>query len=158
MARNPALMVPIVKGDNVTVKAWNGSAAIPMLFSESKVIATPLAAAVRLAGTLELVGLDLSIDRARLEAVRRAPAPYVGWSPVENGEARCGLRPCTPDGRPLLDRSRHMQNLIVATGHAMLGMSLGPVTGRLVSQVVSGQSPIELDALRPERFGWKGGP
>ena len=62
-------------------------------------------------------------------------------------------RPCTPDGLPILGRPAGLRNLLVATGHAMIGMSLGPVTGRLVAQLVAGERPsIDLAALSPDRF------
>jgi len=65
-----------------------------------------------------------------------------------------GLRPCSPDGLPYIGRVRSVENLVVAAGHAMIGVSLGPITGRLVSQIISGEVPsIELGPLRPDRFG-----
>jgi D-amino-acid dehydrogenase len=64
-----------------------------------------------------------------------------------------GLRPCTPDGLPLLGRPRAWENLIVATGHAMLGMSLGPITGQLVAELATGAPPtVDVSALAPDRF------
>ena len=64
-----------------------------------------------------------------------------------------GLRPCTPDGLPIISRSQDIENLIVAAGHAMLGMSLGPVTGKLVSQLVNGEkTEVGVFPFRMERF------
>jgi D-amino-acid dehydrogenase len=64
-----------------------------------------------------------------------------------------GLRPCTPDGLPFLGRPRGYDNLVIAAGHAMIGMSLSPVTGKLVSQLVANETPqIDLSPLRIERF------
>jgi len=65
-----------------------------------------------------------------------------------------GLRPCSPDGLPYLGRLERWPRVIVATGHAMMGLSLGPVTGRLVAELVSGETPaIDISLLRPERHG-----
>ena len=64
-----------------------------------------------------------------------------------------GLRPCTPDGLPIISRSEEFDNLIVAAGHAMLGMSLGPITGKIVSQIVNGEkTDVELSSFRSGRF------
>jgi D-amino-acid dehydrogenase len=113
--------------------------------------------AVRFAGTLELAGLDLSIDQRRVRAILRAVPEYVpdlDPARLELVEIWRGLRPCTPDGLPLLGRTRTPSNLTVAAGHATIGVSLGPVTGKLVSQVVSeSETGFDLNALAVERFG-----
>ena len=71
-------------------------------------------------------------------------------------EIWCGLRPCTPDGLPFIGRARGRaspRNLVVAAGHAMIGLSLGPITGHLVSQVVLDEKPdVELAPLAVDRF------
>ena len=60
----------------------------------------------------------------------------------------------TPDGLPIVGRSPRHDNLIVAAGHCMLGLSLGPVTGKLVAQLVAGQTPdVDLERVRVDRFG-----
>jgi D-amino-acid dehydrogenase len=65
-----------------------------------------------------------------------------------------GLRPCTPDGLPIVGRTARVDNLVVATGHAMVGVSLGPITGRLVADLAGGTPPrVSLDLLSPARFG-----
>jgi D-amino-acid dehydrogenase len=110
---------------------------------------------LRVAGTLELGGLDMAIDRRRVRAVARAAAGYVaGTEDLALLEIWRGLRPCTPDGLPLVGRTARHPNLIVATGHAMVGVSLAPATGRLVAQLAAGDAPLADPApLRPERFG-----
>ncbi len=65
-----------------------------------------------------------------------------------------GFRPVSPDGLPYIGRSRTLRNLIVACGHAHLGISMGPVTGKMVSQIAIGNEPIvDLSATQVERFG-----
>jgi len=109
---------------------------------------------LRFAGTLELGGLDFSIDRRRVEAIRAGVRRYVaGIDDLKLVETWRGLRPCTPDGLPIIGWSRRFDNLIMATGHAMLGISLGPITGKLVSQLAAHKEPsVDLDPLSPERF------
>jgi glycine/D-amino acid oxidase-like deaminating enzyme len=64
-----------------------------------------------------------------------------------------GLRPCSPDGLPYIGRPARWENLIAATGHAMIGVSLGPVTGSLVAQLAAREAPaLDLHPLRPDRF------
>jgi len=64
-----------------------------------------------------------------------------------------GLRPCTPDGLPYVGRFRRHPNLVAATGHAMIGMTMATATGKLVSQIVQGREPeIDIRALDPDRF------
>ena len=68
-------------------------------------------------------------------------------------ETWAGLRPTTPDGVPIIGRSPHQSNLILATGHAMLGLSLAPGTGQVVAELVNGQATkIDLNPMRLERF------
>ena len=64
-----------------------------------------------------------------------------------------GLRPCSPDGLPYLGRAGRWSNLTVATGHAMLGVTLGPITGRLSAEILSGERPqLDLTLLSPDRY------
>ena len=67
--------------------------------------------------------------------------------------AWCGLRPCSPDGLPYLGRAARYDNLVVATGHAMMGISLAPITGRLFAEMISGEPPsIDISLLSPDRY------
>ncbi|MBI3858367.1 MAG: FAD-binding oxidoreductase, partial [Planctomycetes bacterium] len=76
-----------------------------------------------------------------------------GLDTIGSGDVWRGLRPCTPDGLPIIGRSRAFDNLILAAGHAMIGVSLGPVTGSLVAQLACGEKPdLDLEPLRPDRF------
>lgn len=156
VARDLRLNVPIqpAKGYSVTVKRPAACPTIPMLLGEARVAVTPMGPTLRFAGTLELAGLDFSINRRRVEALRRAVPEYLtGMEDLETVEIWRGLRPCTPDGLPIIGRAQKFENLIFATGHAMVGMSLGPITGKLVAQVACGEKPeMDLTPLRLERF------
>ncbi len=110
---------------------------IPTWVSETWTIATPLPGKLRLSGTLELAGLDLSISQRRVDTIRRGGERWfrgLGERPVI--ETWAGLRPCLPDGLPAIGR---LGRVVVATGHAMKGVSLAPVTGRMVAQLVGGE-------------------
>jgi len=128
----------------------------PLLLTETKVAVTPFREAFRLAGTLELSGLELSIRDRRVEAIYRAAGRYLPALRLparEQAELWAGLRPCTPDGLPVVDRVPGTENLWLATGHAMLGISLAAVTGELVAALISGaEPPVDPTPLRADRW------
>jgi D-amino-acid dehydrogenase len=121
---------------------------------ESKIAVTAMGPQLRLAGTLELAGLDLSINEKRVDAIRRGAREWLtGLDGLPELEIWRGWRPCTPDGLPTLGRPSAFDNLILATGHAMVGMSLGPVTGQLVAQIAARETPaFDLALPHPDRF------
>jgi D-amino-acid dehydrogenase len=131
-----------------------GDPRIPVFMQESRVIATPLAGRLRLAGTLELAGLNLGIDARRTRAIvaaARRVLPGLGAPRVL--ELWAGLRPCAPDGLPLIGRPAELENLVLATGHATMGLTLAPITGRLVADLLAGEPPgHDVAALQPDRF------
>ena len=156
IARELRLKIPVqpAKGYSITMPRPEGAPSVPLLLIEAKVGVTPIGDRLRLAGTLELAGLDLTINDRRVEAIRRGAATFLdGLEAAATGEVWRGLRPCTPDGLPIVGRSAAFDNLILATGHAMIGVSLGPVTGALVAQIACGEpTDIDLTVLKPERF------
>lgn len=148
------LPVQAAKGYSITIKPRGRALRIPLSLREARVSVMPMGGAVRFAGTLEMAGLDLSYNLNRVNAVRDAAKPYmVNSCDGELIEIWRGLRPCSPDGLPIVDRHQRLGNLLIAAGHAVLGMSLGPITGKLVSEMVSGESPsFDLAPLRLNRF------
>ncbi|MDR5710249.1 MAG: FAD-dependent oxidoreductase [Armatimonadota bacterium] len=129
----------------------------PLMLSEARVAVTPLpnregSPQVRLAGTLELGVWGDIVNPRRVAAIREAASRYLRLDP-EGGEVWAGLRPCTPDGLPVVGRPRGLANVVVATGHGTLGISLAPVTGELVAQLVTGEEREDLEPLSPDRFG-----
>ena len=160
VARELGFKIPIqaAKGYSITVKRPAASPTIPLLLGEARVAVTPMVSAdgpvLRLAGTLELAGFDFSVNPRRVNAILRAARGYLGgMEDLELVEIWRGLRPCTPDGLPIIGRPPSLENVIVAAGHATVGMSLGPITGKLVAQLVSGETPaLDLAPLRPDRF------
>ena len=102
-------------------------------------------------------GIDESIAPRRVQGILKAlPDYYPQYRPELFAGIKpwVGLRPCSPDGLPYLGRSRKVSNLVLACGHAMMGLSLGPITGQLVSEILNDAKPIlDLQLLSPERFG-----
>jgi len=156
LARELGIRLPIqaAKGYSITVKRPATCPNRALLLGEAKVAVTPMGEMLRFTSTLELAGLDLSINRRRVAATRRAVCDYLsGMDDLELSEIWRGFRPTTPDTLPMIGRSQSFENLIVATGHGMLGVSHGPITGQVVAQLATGATPaIELAPLRVERF------
>ena len=150
------IMIQAAKGYSISYKRPKNSPKIPLILAETKVAVTPLEDILRFGGTLELTGMDLSINQRRVKAILKAADDYlVDMCPddLELVEIWRGLRPCTPDGLPLLGRSEQFHNLIVAAGHAMQGLSLGPISGKLAAQLALNEKPcLDINPLRIERF------
>jgi D-amino-acid dehydrogenase len=127
-----------------------------MILTESRVALTPFAQVFRLGGTMELAGVDTSITARRVQAIIDAVPLYLGnvdVSPARTETPWAGLRPVTPDGLPFLGRLKKHPGIIVATGHAMIGVTLAPVTGTLVTELLTtGSTSVPIDALDPGRF------
>src|SRR5439155_7129502 len=142
------------KGYHVDLEPASSDPRIPISLDEAHVIATPLPGRLRLSGTLELAGLDTSISRTRVEAIRRAAARVLALDEDRAElEVWAGLRPCTPDGLPVIGRPYGVEPLVLATGHARKGLSLAPITGRLVAELLAGERlSLDLAPLSPDRF------
>ena len=156
LARSLGYKPPVqpAKGYSISVKKPEVCPRTPLYLSEAKVALTPLEENLRLAGTMELVGLDLRVNSRRIETIiRQAEECLKPAESLEIIETRCGLRPCSPDGLPIIDRCPGYDNLFIAAGHGMLGITLAPLTGKLVSQLVGNQTPdINLASLSASRF------
>ncbi|CAM2008172.1 NAD(P)/FAD-dependent oxidoreductase [Acanthopleuribacter pedis] len=152
------LPVEAGKGYSITLDQPKITPTFPMILSEEKATITPLGDRIRFAGTLELSGLDHRVNRARFESVVAVAPQYQPDFQVDRlDESRIwhGFRPCTPDGLPIIGRSKRHPNLLVATGHAMLGITLAPITGSLIANLAAetgGEQAITLNALSPFRF------
>ncbi|MFH1571058.1 MAG: FAD-dependent oxidoreductase [Gemmatimonadota bacterium] len=159
VSRDLGLGLPMepAKGYSVTLRGAEGAPATPLYCAERKVAVSPVGDRVRFAGTLELAGQDLSVNERRVRALMRAVPEYLpALDParLEVEEVWRGPRPCTPDGLPYLGRARAFDNLVVAAGHAMIGISLGPVTGRIVADLVGDRDPgVDLSLTAVERYG-----
>ena len=148
MAQQLNVSIPMqpAKGYSVTMKRPSNFLHTHLHLAEAKVAVTPMGSLLRLAGTLELAGFDFSINQRRVNAIRRAANNYlVGLENQEPVEIWRGMRPCPPDGLPYIGRTKQHPNLIIATGHAMLGISMGPITGKLVAQLACDE-PTTLDS------------
>jgi D-amino-acid dehydrogenase len=142
------------KGYHVDLDPAGSRPGLPVYMQEAHVVATPFPDRLRLAGTLDLTGLDTSIDQRRTGAILRAAGRNLtGLAGRPIIDLWAGLRPCTSDGLPVLGASSRCRNLFLATGHAMIGLALAPASGRAVAELVTGERrSFELDAFSPDRF------
>ena len=121
---------------------------------ERKVAVNPHADALRIAGTLELVRNDFSINQRRVDVILRGTKAMLnlGEAPVVRETWR-GLRPCTPDGMPLIGRARPDGPVWLATGHQMAGLKTAPGTGVLLAQLMAGETPrFDPEPFRADRY------
>ena len=126
----------------------------PLILEEHHVAVSPLSNALRITGALELSGLDLTLNPDRVRGIHRSAGRYLPLiEPLRPSEIWRGLRPCTPDGLPLVGRLQSLNNVIVAGGHDTKGMTLGPVTGQYVTRLLAGQAFGDFEQrLSPSRF------
>ncbi|MSO23672.1 MAG: FAD-dependent oxidoreductase [Acidobacteria bacterium] len=156
LARQLGLKIPVQpgKGYSITMDRPPVCPEIPLIHIERKVAATPIGNRLRFAGTMEFAGIDLRLNETRTEAILRGAAEVIpAIANPRNVERWCGLRPCTPDGLPIIDRVPGYSCLYVSTGHAMLGYTHGPISGKLLAEMITGsRMSMPIDALRLGRF------
>ena len=154
LARTLGVRLPLQGGKGYAVE-WDPAAArlrIPVYMHDQRCVANPMDDRTRITGGLLLDGLDEQFDGRRVEAIAAAAHTVLGVTARPRLAWR-GLRPCTPDGLPVIGAHRRAPRAVFATGHGMLGVTLAPLTGRLVSDLIAGTaSHRALEALSPERF------
>ena len=144
------------KGYSLTIDRPRFQVRKPLILTERRVAVTPMGGTLRFGGTMEISGHD---DRVRPERIQQIVAAAQAFFPDFTAQDFAGIkpwfgyRPVSPDGLPYLGRFRSHYNLTAACGHAMLGVTLAPVTGLLVSELLTGRRPsLDLAQLRPDRF------
>ncbi len=148
LARDVKINIPIqpARGYSVTMSAARNMPARALILGERRVAVTPMAERLRFTGRLEVGEFGMKPNPVWIERIQNAAREYLRLD--ENLDARetwAGLRPVTPDGVPIICKSPAHENLIFATGHAMLGLSLAAGTGQLVAEMLNGKETF-LDA------------
>ncbi len=156
-AKKLGVKIPVQAGKGYSINTTQQTnITIPAILMEAKVAVTPMQGFTRFAGTMELGGINHHINSTRVNAIAKAGESYYKNIKITNQEkltAKCGLRPCSPDGLPYIGKTKKFKNLTIATGHAMMGWSLGPATGKLVAELISEQKPsLNLPPFAVERF------
>ena len=144
------------KGYSLTLPRPRQLPQICSILSEARVAVTPMGSSLRFGGTMEMSGLNEDINPVRVRGIIKSARRYFPEFRDEDFDGITpsrGLRPCSPDGLPYIGRTNRCENLTIATGHAMLGLSLGPLTGQLVSQILNREpTDIDLSLLSPDRY------
>jgi D-amino-acid dehydrogenase len=153
---NLALPMQAGKGYSFTLPDVKKNTRIPSIFLEARVAVTPMGNSLRFGGTMEIAGNDLSVNMNRVKGIVESISKYYPEMKVEMPKPDvvwAGLRPCSPDGLPYIGRTNKFKNVVIATGHSMTGLSLGPATGKLVSELINQQqTSASCEAFSPERF------
>jgi D-amino-acid dehydrogenase len=158
LARDLQLNLPLQpgKGYSLTLSNPRQLPSICSIFTEARIAVTPMGNTLRFGGTMEMTGLNEEINPVRVQGIiKSVPKYYPAFNPAdfEGIHPWRGLRPCSPDGLPYLGRTARYKNLSIATGHSMMGLSLGPVTGKLLAEILSGEKPsININLLNPDRY------
>lgn len=150
------LLMQAGKGYSLTLSKPRQLPGLCSILTEARIAVTPMGDTLRFGGTMEIVGLNQDINPARVHGIiKSAPKyfPEFGECDFTGIKPWCGLRPCSPDGLPYLGRTGKYSNLTIATGHAMMGLSLGPITGQLVSEILTNErTSHDLALLSPDRY------
>ena len=158
VAKKLNLTVPMIggRGYSVTFDSPPFKVHHPIILTEARVAITPMAGTkVRFGGTMEITSFNTPAKLQRVEGIFKSVKKYF---PAFNLPIPCdkiwyGYRPCSADGLPYIGRAKKYTNLVIASGHAMLGLSLGAGTGKLVSEVITKQPlSVDLTAFDPDRF------
>lgn len=158
IAKMMDIRVPLMpgKGYSFMEKEPEQRMTIPALLCEARVAITPMNGSIRYSGTMELDKINNRVNMQRVKGIVEAVPKYFSNLHPQLPAAEqvwFGFRPSSPDGLPYIGHSARLKNLVIATGHGMMGLSLGPATGALVSQLISGQkTEIEISAFSPSRF------
>jgi D-amino-acid dehydrogenase len=158
LAREIGLNLPMQagKGYSLTLPNPPELPTICSILTEARVAVTPMGSALRIGGTMEMAGLNQDINPVRVAGIMKAATRYFpafAESDFAGVQPWSGLRPVSPDGMPYMGRTAGCENLVVATGHAMMGLSLGPISGKLVAETLAGQkTSINIQALSPDRY------
>jgi D-amino-acid dehydrogenase len=156
LAHGLQLQLPIepAKGYHVDLEGGDNKPSAPLAFHGARLTVTPLPGRIRLCGSFELGGLDMRFNERKVRTLLAVGNHYV---PTLRGRrvqgVWRGLRPCTPDGLPVVGRIPREPQVVVATGHCMMGLTLAPITARLVAELVVGDRPsFDLTPFSAARF------
>jgi D-amino-acid dehydrogenase len=158
LAEKLRLKIPMEagKGYSLTLPEPRQLPQICSILTEARVAVTPMGGSLRVGGTMELSGLNDEISPVRVRGIIdsfQRYFPEFTSKDFEGIKPWRGLRPCSPDGLPYVGRTNRFENLSIAAGHSMMGLSLGPITGKLISEILSGERPShDLTILSPDRY------
>lgn len=156
LARRVGYRLPMQAGKGYSLTLVNPRVNVrrPLYLDEARIAVSNFDGALRLAGTMEFSGLNSDLDPRRLAALRRGADRYLtDWQGADREKAWVGMRPLTPDGLPVIGKVPGCENVYIATGHGMLGVTLAPATAvALTELIVTDRSTPALAPFDPARF------
>ncbi len=156
LAKQLGVRVPMVgaRGYHLQLKGLPRLPTTGMVLHETFVAVTPMRNELRLAGTLEIDRLGEPWRRERLAMLPKGAERYLhGLDAARTIAEWAGYRPCTSDGMPILGFAPRAEGVLIAGGHAMMGMTLGPVTGQAATEMLFKETPcFDVSMMRPDRF------
>lgn len=158
LAALAGVTIPLLpgKGYSFTLDEPDQLLNIPAILCEARVAITPMGGRMRYGGTMEIAPVNDTIRMNRVEAIVSSVSRYFPGIRLEVPQRKdiwYGFRPCSPDGLPYIGLAKGTENLLVAGGHSMMGLSLGPATGKVIADMATGRIPeVPVDAFRADRF------
>lgn len=144
------------KGYSVTLEAPSVNLNIPAILCEARVALTPMGNRLRYGGTMEVAPVNDQVNMNRVAGIVDSVNRYFTNLPIQIPDKKqvwSGCRPCSPDGLPYIGYAPSHTNLLIGTGHAMMGLSLGPATGKLLTELANGtDTSMDLAAFSPARY------
>ena len=158
LAGKANLNIPVMPGKGYSFMVDPNAHQIqhPSLLLEARVAVTPMNGQIRFGGTMEIAPMNNKVNMNRVQGIVNAIPNYYPDYQVQVPKVDqiwYGFRPCSPDGLPYIGYSKGLRNLIVAGGHGMMGVSLAPITGKLVTQLIKGeQLATDISIYNADRF------
>jgi D-amino-acid dehydrogenase len=156
LARDLRIKIPIqpARGFSVSMSAPKQMPRHAFTLGDLHVAVTPFGNILRATGRLEMGEFSTTPNPIWIRRLENFMREYLDLDDdVKRVDSWAGLRPVTPDGIPIIGKSPLHTNLIIATGHAMVGLTLGPATGQVVSELVNEkETAIDISAFALERF------
>ncbi len=155
LARELGLRAPLESERGYHLELWDPSIVprAPVMITSGKFVITPMEGRLRLAGVVEFGGLEAPPSRAPFELLKRnalSALPGLTWSRTEEW---MGHRPSMADSTPMIGAAPALDGAFVGFGHDHVGLTGGPKTGRILSQLIGGNPPnIDLAPYDPKRF------
>jgi D-amino-acid dehydrogenase len=142
------------KGYSITMARPRLCPSYPLIFEEDHVAITPFVDGYRIGSTMEFAGFDTRLNPARIQILTNAAKRYLHEPEADPVEERWwGWRPMVFDGKPIIGPAPKLPNVMLATGHGMLGLSMATATARLVRELIMQTTPhIDPKPYSPGRF------
>jgi D-amino-acid dehydrogenase len=158
LTKMAGMNIPLMPGKGYSITDNNPAITlnIPAILCEARVAITPMDGLIRYGGTMEIASINHHVNIKRVEGILEAVPKYFSNLQPKMPDTKdiwYGFRPCSPDGLPFIGSVKKIRNLMIAGGHSMMGLGLGPATGKVISEICNQQpTSVRTDAFDPERF------